>query len=128
MSYCSTRLMTFTLVTENTRKCCQAPFPIFQTGPGNEATLVLCVEPDTCKSILIFTAWCLELFKMKQNAKTVLVWLAFLINAHQNANQKPIGSVRAYWTQCALPPQPIYHTLLFNFWSETRPFIAETAW
>ena len=30
--------------------------------------------------------------------------LAFLINAHQNANQKPIGSVPAYRTQCTLPP------------------------
>ena len=30
--------MTFTLATENTRKCYQAPFPIFRTGPGNEAT------------------------------------------------------------------------------------------
>ena len=26
----------FTLATENTRKCYQAPFPIFRTGPGNE--------------------------------------------------------------------------------------------
>ena len=30
--------MTFTLATENTRKCYQAPFPIFRTGPGNEAS------------------------------------------------------------------------------------------
>ena len=29
--------------------------------------------------------------------------LAFLIDAHQNASQKPIGSVPAY----TLPPQPI---------------------
>ena len=36
---------------------------------------------------------------MKQNAKTVLVQLVFLIKAHQNANQKPIGSV---------PPGAVY--------------------
>ena len=36
--YGSMRLMTFTLATENTRKCYQAPFPIFRTGPGNEAS------------------------------------------------------------------------------------------
>ena len=36
--YRSTRLITFTLATENTRKCYQAPFPIFRTGPGNEAS------------------------------------------------------------------------------------------
>ena len=39
MSYRSTRLMTFTLATENIRKCYQAPFLIFRTGPGNEATI-----------------------------------------------------------------------------------------
>ena len=34
--------------------------------------------------------------------------LAFLIDAHQNANQKPIGSAPAYRAQCTLPPQPIF--------------------
>ena len=43
------------------------------------------------------------------------VWLAFPINAHQNANQKPTGSAPAYRAQCTLPPQPIYPTLLFDF-------------
>ena len=38
VSYRSTCLMTFTLVTENTRKYYQAPFPIFRAGPGDEAT------------------------------------------------------------------------------------------
>ena len=57
----------------------------------------------------------LQLSKMKQNAKTALVWLAFLINTHQNANQKPIGSTPTYRAQCTLPPQPIYQTLLFDF-------------
>ena len=52
---------------------------------------------------------------MKQNEKTALVWLAFPINAHQNAIQKPIGSASAYRAQCTLPPQPIYQTLFFNF-------------
>ena len=52
---------------------------------------------------------------MKQNAKTVLVWLAFPINAHQNANQKPIGSAPACRVQCTLSPHPIYQTLLFDF-------------
>ena len=33
--------MTFTFATENTRKCYQAPFPIFRTGPGNEANETL---------------------------------------------------------------------------------------
>ena len=41
----------------------------------------------------IFPACRLQLSKTKQNAKTVPVRLAFPINAHQNANQKPIGSV-----------------------------------
>ena len=44
--------------------------------------------------------------------KTALVRLAFLINAHQNANQKPIGSAPAY--PRTLPPQPIYQTLFFD--------------
>ena len=35
--------------------------------------------------------------------------------ANQNANQKPIRSVPAYWAQCTLPPQPIYQTLLLDF-------------
>ena len=51
---------------------------------------------------------------MKQNTKTVLVRLAIPIDAHQNANQKPIGSVPAYQAQCTLLPQPIYQTLLFE--------------
>ena len=57
--------------------------------------------------------------------------LAFLINARQNADQKPIGSAPAYWAQCTLPPQPVYQTLLFDFrgsGSETTlENIAETA-
>ena len=61
-------------------------------------------------SRLVFTV-----SKMKQNAKTVFAQLAFQINAHQNADQKPIGSVPAYWAQCTLSPQPIYQTLLFDF-------------
>ena len=63
----------------------------------------------------IFSAWCLQLSKMKHNGKTVLVQLAVPINTNQNANQKPIGSAPAYWAQCTLPPQPIYQTLLFDF-------------
>ena len=49
--------------------------------------------------------------------------LVFPINAHQNANQKPIGMAPAYQAQCTLPPQPIYQTLLLIFrgsGSETR--------
>ena len=38
VSYRSTCLMTFALVTENTRKYYQAPFLIFRAGPGDEAT------------------------------------------------------------------------------------------
>ena len=53
--------------------------------------------------------------KTKQNAKMALVQLALLINAHHNANQKPIRSVPAYRAQCTLPPQLIYQTFLFNF-------------
>ena len=47
--------------------------------------------------------------------KTVLVRLVFPINAHQNANQKPIGSAPSYRVQCTLPPQPMCQTLLFDF-------------
>ena len=66
----------------------------------------------------IFPTWrlhSLHLSKTKQNEKTALVRLVFPINAHQNANQKPIGNVPAYRAQCTLPPQPIYQTLLLNF-------------
>ena len=63
----------------------------------------------------ILPAWCLQLSKTKQNAKTVLKWLAIPRNAHQNANQKPIGSAPVYWAQCTLPLDPIYQTLLFRF-------------
>ena len=63
----------------------------------------------------ILPTWCLQLSKTKQNAKTVLVRLAIPRNAHQNANQKPIGSVPVYRAQCTLPPHPIYQTLLFRF-------------
>ena len=52
---------------------------------------------------------------MKQNAKTVLVRLAIPVNAHQNANQKPIRSAPVYWAQCTLPPHPIYQTFVFRF-------------
>ena len=74
-------------------------------------------QPYKC-STSIFPTWglhSLQLSKMKQNEKTALVHLAFPINAHQNAIQKPIGSVPAYRAQCTLPPQLIYQTLLFNF-------------
>ena len=57
----------------------------------------------------------LHLSKTKQNEKMTLVHLAFPINAHQNAIQKPIGSAPAHRAQCTLQPQPIYQTLLFNF-------------
>ena len=63
----------------------------------------------------IFPAWRLQLSKTKQNTKTVLVQLAFPINAHQKANQKPIGSALANWVQCTLPPHPIYQTHVFDF-------------
>ena len=72
-------------------------------------------EPDTRTNFLSSSAWCLQLSKMKQNAKTAIVRLGFPINAHLNANQKPIGSAPSYRTQCTLPPQPIYQTLLFDF-------------
>ena len=39
------------------------------------------------------------------------MWLAFPINTHQNANEKPITSVPAYQAQYILPSQPIYQTL-----------------
>ena len=54
----------------------------------------------------IFPTWCLQLSKTKPNAKTVLMRLAFPINAHQNANQKPIGSAPAYQAQ--------FHPVLFT--------------
>ena len=41
--------------------------------------------------------------------------LAFPISAHQNTNQKPIGSELSYQVQCTLPLQPIYQTLLSIF-------------
>ena len=69
------------------------------------------------RSTGIFPAWrlhSLQLSKTKQNEKMALVRLAFPINAHQNAIQKPIRSAPTYRAQCTLPPQPIYQTF-FNF-------------
>ena len=48
---------------------------------------------------------------MRLLVNTALMWLAFLINAQQNTNQKSIGSVSAYQAQGT---QPIYRTL-FQF-------------
>ena len=59
--------------------------------------------------------------KLLNLMKTVLMQLAFTINAHQNANQKPIGSAPAYKAQCTLTPQPIYQTLLLNFFEGLVP-------
>ena len=48
-------MMTFTLVTENTWKCYQAPFPIYQTRPGNEAR---CGECDVeCGGVSVGLWW-----------------------------------------------------------------------
>ena len=48
----------------------------------------------------ILPALCLQLSKTKQNVKMVHLQLAIPINAHQNANQKPIVSAPVYWAQC----------------------------
>ena len=87
-----------------------------------KACRVFCRTRHTYKHS-IFPAWCLQLSKTKQNANTVLVRLAFPITAHQNANQKPMGSAPAYQVRYTLPPQTIYQTLLSIFQgsgSETR--------
>ena len=55
--------------------------------------------------------------------------LAFPINAHQNANQKPIRSAPSYRAQCTLPPRPMCQTLLFNFsrvWFRDYPITLHT--
>ena len=52
--------------------------------------------------------------RLKQPTCFFSVRLAFPINAHQNANQKPIGSAPSYRAQCTLPPQPMCQTLLFD--------------
>ena len=70
-----------------------------------KACRVFCWTRHTYKRS-IFPALCSQHYKTKQNTKTVLVRLAFPINAHQNANQKPIGSAPSYRAQCTLPPQP----------------------
>ena len=90
-----------------------------------KACRVFCWTRHTYKRS-IFPAWCLQHYKTKQNTKTVLVRLAFPINAHQNANQKPIGSAPSYRAQCTLPPQQMCHTLLFNFsrvWFRDYPIL-----
>ena len=79
-----------------------------------KACRVFCWTRHTYKRS-IFPAWCSQHYKTKQNVRTVLVRLAFPINAHQNANQKPIGSAPSYRAQCTLPPQPMCQTLLFDF-------------
>ena len=78
-----------------------------------KACRVFCGTRHTYKHSIL-PAWCLQLSKT-QNAKTVLVRLAIPINTHQNANQKPNGSVPAYRAQCTRPSHPIYQTLLFDF-------------
>ena len=45
---------------------------------------------------------------MKQNEKTAFMLLEFPINAHQNANQKPIGGAPEYQVQYTVQPQPIH--------------------
>ena len=55
-----------------------------------ETSVQFSAEADTHKSVLTFPVWSLHLSKTKQNAKMALVRLVVLINAHQNANQKPI--------------------------------------
>ena len=65
-------------------------------------------EPDTRTNVPSFP---LGVYSFLKQSKTVLMWLAIPINAHQNANQKPIGSAPAYQVQYTLPPQPIYQTL-----------------
>ena len=72
----------------------------------------------------IFPAWCLQLSKTKQNAKTILVRLAFPINAHQNANKKSQSKVCLH-TRCSVHFHPSQFTRPFYriFWgsgSETR--------
>jgi len=57
---------------------------------------------------------------MKQNVKTVLVWLAFPINARQNANQKPIENTPAYRVKCTLLPHRIYRPS-FRFFESLVP-------
>ena len=81
-------------------------------------------EPDTSTNVLSFSL-AVQLSKTKQNVKTVLVRLPFPINAHQNANQKPIGSAPSYQAQCTLPLRPMCQTLLFDFsrvWFRDYPF------
>jgi len=73
----------------------------------------------------IFPAWCLQLSKTKQNTKTVLVQLAFPINAHQNAYQKPIEV--CLHAGCSVHFHPIPFTrpsfsIFCGFGSETRYF------
>ena len=49
---------------------------------------------------------------MNQNmttCKDAIVELEFPINAY------PIGNTPVYQVQCILQPQPLYHTLLFDF-------------
>ena len=79
-----------------------------------KACRVFCRTRHTYKRSL-FPAWCSQHYKTTQNAKTVLVRLAFPINAQKNANQKPIGSAPSYRVQCTFPPQPMCQTLLFDF-------------
>ena len=87
---------------------------------GNFAKSVeFSAEPDTRINVLpvsfpLGVCIVLQLSKTKQNEKKALVRLAFPINAHQNAIQKPIRSAPTYRVQCTLPPQPIYQTF-FNF-------------
>ena len=42
------------------------------------------------------------------------------------SNQKPIGSVPAYWAQCTLPPQPILPDLPLRFFEGQVPRLVKT--
>ena len=73
-------------------------------------------EPNTCSyKGSIFPAWCLYLSKTKQNANMVLMRLAFPINPHQNANQKPIEVHLHAGRSVHFHPIPIYQTLFSIF-------------
>ena len=51
--------------------------------------------------------------------------LAFPINAHQNANQKSIGSAPSYWAQCTLPPPADVPDPPFRFFEGLVPRLSD---
>ena len=93
--------MTFTLATENTWKCYQAPFPIFRTGPGNEASVVQWLYHTVIVSrrdhVYIGVRWLL--FYCGIVLYEISIELRSLVNLECYMVAAVLGSSNCHWTE-----------------------------